>query len=247
VRRDLVPFLARVRRIPGVEAIGITTNGLLLEEHAQGLRDAGVERLNVSIDSFDRETFRRITYRDALPRVLAGLAAAEAAAFPVVKLNCVLMRGINDHEIPAFLDVTRTRAWNVRFIEFMPGGDWSEARERVVPSDEVIARMEDQGFRPDAGPAGSGPARYWRFPGAPGTAGIISPVSNRFCEACNRIRLNARGELRACLLDEGMVDLKSALLAEGDAELKALFMKVIDEKPEKHHDLRSFHMSTIGG
>lgn len=247
VRRDFVPFLARVNRMEGVESLALTTNGLLLAQFAEELKDAGVERVNLSIDSFRRETFRQLTRRDALAKVLEGLDAVTRLGFETIKLNCVLVRGVNDGEIPDFLGLTMRHPYHVRFIEFMPSGDWEGNTGSVVPAAEVIAAMEEQGFLPDRGPGGNGPARYWRFPGAPGTAGVISPVSAKFCESCNRVRLNAKGELRGCLLDEGMVSLKSALDAENDEEVKNLFLRVIAEKPEKHYDLRTFHMSTIGG
>jgi GTP 3',8-cyclase len=247
VRRDLVPFIARVKAIPGVESLAISTNGLLLANHAEGLREAGIEKVNISIDSFDRMTFAKLTRLDVLPKVLAGLEAITRLGFPTIKINAVLLRGINDAEVPEFLELTKTTPYHVRFIEFMPYGEWHDRAELVVPAGEVIQRFEDAGFVPDRGPAGNGPARYWRFPGAPGTAGIISPVTNKFCENCNRIRLNARGELRGCLLDEGSLPLRPALDAGTDDAIRAAFARVLIVKPEKHYDLRTFHMSTIGG
>ncbi len=247
VRRDLVPFLARLRRnVPGIRSLAITTNGLLLAQHAQGLKDAGVDKVNLSLDSFRRDTFARLTRLDCLETVLEGLAALVRVGMPVIKLNAVLIRGENDDELEAFVALTAREPYHVRFIEFMPYGEWAGRSDAVVPVDEVISRIETAGGVPDRGPDGHGPAKYWRLPGAPGTVGVISPVTAKFCENCNRIRLNALGELRGCLLDEGMISLKDALKIDDDA-VRAVFRRVLVEKPEKHYDLRTFHMSTIGG
>jgi cyclic pyranopterin phosphate synthase len=246
IRREIVPFLGRVKRIPGVESLAVSTNGLLLAQHVEGLRDAGVDKLNISVDSFDRATFAKLTRRDVLPTVLNGLEAATRIGAFTIKLNAVLLRGINDHELADFLDVSIRTSWHVRFIEYMPYGEWHDRQDLVVPCGEIIARIEAAGFQPDRGPSGNGPARYWRHPGAEGTVGVISPVTNKFCENCNRLRINARGELRGCLLDEGSVPLRPALQMSDDA-VRAVFERVLVTKPEKHYDLRTFHMSTIGG
>jgi GTP 3',8-cyclase len=247
MRRELVPFIGRVKRIPGVESLAISTNGLQLAQHAEGLRDAGVGKINISVDSFDRATFAKLTRRDVLPQVLAGLEAATRLDAFTIKINAVLLRGINDAELADFLDLSIRTSYHVRFIEFMPYGEWHDRADLVVPCAEIIARIEGAGFKPDHGPAGNGPARYWRHPGAAGTVGVISPVTNKFCEGCNRLRINARGELRGCLLDEGSVPLRPALLAGDDGAVRAVFERVLITKPEKHYDLRTFHMSTIGG
>lgn len=247
VRRDLVPFLARLRRnVPGIASLALTTNGLLLARHAAELKEAGVDKINLSLDSFRRETFAELARVDALDQVLEGLAAITAAGVRVIKINAVLLRGVNDDELEDFVAWTTREPYHVRFIEFMPYGEWADRADAVVPVGEVIARIEARGAVADRGPEGSGPARYWRVPGAPGTVGVISPVTAKFCEGCNRIRLNARGELRGCLLDEGMTSVKEALKL-GDDAVRAVFRRVLAEKPEKHYDLRTFHMSTIGG
>lgn len=247
VRRDLTGWLGTLRaKVPGIRSLAITTNGLLLAPHAAALRAAGIDKVNLSLDSFDRDVFARLTRRDALADVLDGLRAAEAAGFPVIKLNAVLMRGWNDGEIPAFLDVARRRLLHVRFIEFMPNGEWTDP-SLVVPVGEVVDAIESAGFVRDRGPDGHGPARYWKHPDGVGTVGVISPVTAKFCEACNRIRLNARGELRGCLLDEDMVPLRDALRANGRDGVRGAFLRTLATKPEKHYDLRTFHMSTIGG
>jgi cyclic pyranopterin phosphate synthase len=247
IRRELVPFLGRVKKIAGVESVAISTNGLLLAQHAAGLRDAGVDKINISVDSFDRATFAKLTRQDVLPTVLRGLEAATKLDAFTIKINAVLLRGINDGELSDFLDLSIRTRYHVRFIEFMPYGEWHDRAELVVPCADIVARIEGAGFLPDRGPSGNGPARYWRHPGAEGTVGVISPVTNKFCEDCNRLRINARGELRGCLLDEGTVPLRTALAQNDDAAVKAVFERVLVTKPEKHYDLRTFHMSTIGG
>lgn len=247
IRRELPAFLGRVKRIPGVATVAVSTNGLLLAQHAAALAESGVDKLNISVDSFDRATFAKLTRRDVLPAVLAGLDAATRLQAFTIKINAVLLRGINDHELEDFLDLSIRTEYHVRFIEFMPYGEWHDKADLVVPCGEIIERIEAAGFVPDRGPAGNGPARYWRHPGAAGTAGVISPVTNKFCENCNRIRINARGELRGCLLDEGSVSLKQALASTDDRAIEAVFARVLAIKPEKHYDLRTFHMSTIGG
>ena len=247
VRKDLPAWIGRLRaRVPGIRSLAITTNGLLLAPHAAALRAAGIDKVNLSLDSFDREVFARLTRRDSLADVLEGLSAAEAAGFPVIKLNAVLMRGWNDREIPTFLDVARRRRLHVRFIEFMPNGEWNDP-SLVVPVGEVVEAIQAAGFVADRGPDGHGLARYWRHPEGVGTAGVISPVTAKFCENCNRIRLNARGELRGCLLDEEMVPLRDALRAQGRDGIRKAFLRTLSMKPEKHYDVRTFHMSTIGG
>ncbi len=247
VRRELPVWLGALRAaVPGIRSLAITTNGLLLAQHAVALRAAGIDKVNLSLDSFDRATFARLTRRDTLDKVLEGLAAAEQAGFPVIKLNAVLMRGWNDQELPAFLEVARERPLHVRFIEFMPNGEWTDP-SLVVPVTEIIGFIESAGFLPDRGPDGHGPARYWRHPTGRGTVGVISPVTAKFCENCNRIRLNARGELRGCLLDESMVPLRDALRASGRDGIRTAFLRTLSMKPEKHFDVRTFHMSTIGG
>ncbi len=247
VRRELVPFIGRVRQIPGIESLAISTNGLLLAQHAEALRAAGIDKVNISIDSFRPETFARLARQDSLPKVIEGLEAVTRLGFPTIKINAVLLRGYNDGEIGDFLDLTRRARYHVRFIEYMPFGEWHDRADLVVPAAEVIARIEDAGFAPDRGPAGNGPARYWRHPGAPGTVGIISPVTDKFCENCNRVRVNAKGELRGCLLDEGAMPMSEALRQPDDAAIERIFARVLQAKPEKHYDLRTFHMSTIGG
>jgi GTP 3',8-cyclase len=247
VRRDLVPFLARLRKnVPGIRSLGLTTNGLLLAHHARGLRDAGVDKINLSLDSFKRDVFARLARVDAFDKVMEGLDAALSVEFPTIKINVVLMRGENDVELEDFVAFADARGVHVRFIEFMPYGEWAGRDDAVVPVAEVVARIEATGAVADRGPDGAGPARYWRVPGAKGTVGVISPVTAKFCESCNRVRLNALGELRGCLLDEAALSLKDAL-HRGDDAVREVFRRTLAAKPEKHYDLRTFHMSTIGG
>jgi cyclic pyranopterin phosphate synthase len=232
-----------------VERISLTTNGLLLEEKVDALAAAGVGGLNLSLDTLDREKFRRITGADVLERVRRGIERAMAAPFRAIKINVVAMRGVNDDEILDFLELGRDRPVHLRFIEYMPRGDFSEEARKRIPCEEILSRIGDvHPYQKDPGPQGSGPATYYRVPGWAGTFGVISPVTNPFCEMCNRIRLTCRGEIKSCLLIEEFLDLKPILRngAGTDALLDAIG-RAIREKPERHDFRRHFPMNSIGG
>ncbi|MCC8357298.1 MAG: GTP 3',8-cyclase MoaA, partial [Oscillospiraceae bacterium] len=194
VRSGIVDICRRIGAIDGVEELCITTNGLRLPELAGALRQAGVCRLNISLDTLRPERYREITRVGSLEMALAGLEAARAAGFPAPKLNCVLMGGINDDEIPDFVALTEREPVSVRFIELMPIGpcrDWDKSR--FIPADAVLRTV------PDLTPVGGdGVARLYCLPGAEGTVGLIRPVSDHFCPACNRIRITADGKLKPC-------------------------------------------------
>ncbi len=250
VRPGLVEFLTELKRVPGVESLSITTNALLLEEKIDGLLDAGVEGLNLSLDTFHRDRFTAITGLDAYDRVWRGIQAAFEAPFRTLKLNVVAMRGINDDEILEFVELTRDRKVHVRFIEYMPVGEWSEQEtEKKIACEEVLERIRAvHPFESDAGPRGFGPATYFRIAGWQGSFGVISPVFNPFCERCNRIRLTSRGQIKSCLLIEQYVDLRSILRGGGTHEdLVAALRRAIIEKPERHEFQRNFSMNAIGG
>lgn len=254
VRKGLVPFLERLVGIPGLNELVLTTNGILLEELALPLRRAGVVRLNVSLDSLDPENFSRITRGGDLERVLAGIAAAERAGFPPVKINMVVMRGVNDHEILDFAELTRTKACTVRFIEYMPtlrDEDWDV---QSMPGAEILQRIAQQHpLLPLVSGEMAGPARNFKIEGAAGAIGIITPVSGHFCESCNRIRMSASGQVRGCLFSNQSVNLK-ALLAYGDSGLlRQTLRRIVSEKPGQHQlaeegaQAASIAMSRIGG
>jgi len=234
VRKGILDFLALLAGIPGLRQLVLTTNGLLLEEMAGPLKDTGVQRLNISIDSLVPENFRRITRGGDVSRVLSGIAAAEAAGFPI-KLNMVVMRGINDHEVVDFAALTVDKPYAVRFIEFMPScadADWTS---RVVPGREILDRISDRfGFDDIERRELAGPAKDYRIHGAAGTIGVITPVTGHFCDGCNRIRVTASGMARGCLFSESETDLKPILRGNDPSELEKVLLRIVGSKPGKH-------------
>ncbi len=254
VRKGILGFLSHLAGIPGLRQLVLTTNGLLLEEMAEPLKSAGVQRLNISIDSLDLANFLRITRRGDMTRVIAGIAAAERAGFPI-KLNVVVMRGVNDHEVVDFATLTLDKPYAVRFIEFMPSvaeeGDW---RSSVVPGREILDRIAKR-FpiveidREEL----AGPAKNYRIQDAAGTIGVITPVSGHFCRDCNRIRVTASGTARGCLFSKEETDLKP-MLRKGDAQgLKKALIGIVRFKPGKHRlgsdepGKSLLEMSRVGG
>jgi cyclic pyranopterin phosphate synthase len=255
VRRDL-PTLARLlRAIPGVEELALSTNGHLLASLAAPLRAAGVDRLNVSLDTLDAQRFRRVTGRGELAPVLAGLEAARAAGYASIKLNVVAMRGINDDELPSLAAFAWERGYVPRFIEQMPMAEGrAYASGALLSAGEIRARLAaaHPGARlvaDDGGDArGAGPARYHRLvderPGAPARRfGIISAMTEHFCGACNRARLSATGALHACLAHDDAVDLRGPLRAGGEPAVVEAIRAAIAQKRDGHE----FNLVGIGG
>lgn len=235
VRRDLPELVARLSAIPGIDDLSLSTNAVLLEEHAEALRDAGLNRVNVSLDSLDPERVDRIARRPgSYERIMRGLEAAERFGFRPLKINVVLMEGMNDDEIPAFAELTRDRPWHVRFIEIMPtGANLALSEHRYLSCDEALARVRRLGrIEPAEGPTGNGPATYYRYPGAAGTIGVITPMSHNFCDRCNRMRLTAEGQLRPCLFGDLQTDLRAAL--RSGQPLEPLIRDTLAVKPERH-------------
>jgi GTP 3',8-cyclase len=247
---DLVGMLARTS---GVRDISLTTNGILLPRYASDLRREGLARVNISLDSLDPERFARLTRGGQLEAALAGLASAFDAGFSPIKVNAVLVEGIED-ELDAFCDLTREREVHVRFIEFMPldrrlEGACGAAARRLVPAPEVLRRLKEKHrLVPVQGPYGHGPAQYWRLPGAAGSIGFVAGVSDHFCGSCNRLRLTADGRLRTCLFSGEEVDVRPFI--DQPAELRrvieaAVAGKRYDRRRETLANLRA--MSEIGG
>ena len=235
VRRDLPALVRMLRAVDGISDLAVSTNAVLLEEQADALRAAGVDRLNVSLDSLRPERVDAISRRPgSAEAIFRGLAAAERAGFAPIKLNCVVMRGRNDDEVADFAAVTLERPWHVRFIEVMPTGDnLGVSRDEFVPADEIMGRVAAIGaLEPVAGPAGNGPARYFAFPGAAGTVGVITPMSHNYCERCNRMRLTADGQLRPCLFGSIQTNLRDPL-RRGDP-IEPLVRQTLRIKPERH-------------
>jgi len=253
VRKGIVPFLQQLAAIPGLGQLVLTTNGVLLEEMAADLRAAGVQRLNISLDSLNPETFRQISRCGDLARVLAGIEAAKKHGFPL-KLNMVVMRGINDHEIPDFAALATTSAMTVRFIEYMPAIREHNWQRLVVPGAEILARLGEQfSLIPLEQAEMAGPARNFRITGAPGILGVITPVSHHFCSECNRIRVTSSGLAKGCLFSGSQLDLKPALRSGSSLALARALGEIVDTKPvchqlnpeECHH--QAFSMASIGG
>ncbi len=239
IRPDLVSLVRMLRAVPGIEDISLSTNGVKLPELAGRLREAGLDRVNMSADSLRPERISALARRNLGfdPRMAAG--AAQDAGLEPIKLNMVVLRGINDDEIEDFARLTLEHPWHVRFIELMPVGDLRELTwDHVVPSEEILDRIGALGaFAPDAGPArGNGPAKYVRLSGAIGTVGIITPMTHTYCGSCNRVRLTADGRLRTCLYGDHEVNLRDPL-RRGEA-LGGLFRQALAEKPKEHQLLQ---------
>jgi cyclic pyranopterin phosphate synthase len=255
VRRGLVDLVRAIRGIPGIKRVAMTTNGLRLVELAQPLAEAGLDQVNVSIDSLDVERFRQITRRGDLGDVWRGIAAAEAAGLRL-KLNCVVTRGFNEDEVVELARLTLANRWEVRFIELMPLGSVADFQQsQVVSSTETRSRIEAAlgPATPVPGHNGHDPARPYRLPGAVGQIGFISSVTEPFCRSCNRLRLTADGRLRLCLLRDDEVDLLAPLRAGADFEtLRRIMAEAAYRKPwghrlEENDIARSREMSQLGG
>ena len=235
IRPDLERLVAMLRTVPGIADIALSTNGVRLPALARTLREAGLDRVNMSADSLRPERITAIARRDLRFDPVVSAQAAEAAGLGPIKINVVVMRGVNDDEIEAFARLTLDHPWHVRFIELMPVGDMREATwDRVVPTDEVLERISLIGpLAEDAGPpGGNGPARYMRLSGAAGTIGVITPMTHTYCGSCNRVRLTADGRLRTCLFGDHEVNLRDAL--RGGEPLAPLFRRALAEKPKEH-------------
>jgi len=200
LRSDLSRLVGMLSQIEGIDDIALTSNGILLSKYAVELKQAGLKRVNVSLDTLKRDGFKRITGRDKLGEVLSGIEAAHVAGLQPVKVNMVVLRGMNDDEIIDFARMSTNQGWHVRFIEFMPFGMLKAEALETVSAQEIRERIRSLGkLEPYTGKTGNGPAKYYRLPGARGTMGFISPMTEHFCDTCNRLRLTSDGQLRPCL------------------------------------------------
>lgn len=216
LRPDVVDVVRRLNALPKPPRISLTTNALRLAALAGPLRDAGLERVNVSLDTLDRERFKAMTHRDRIDDVFAGLAAARAASLTPIKLNSVLMRGVNDDEAVALLERALDEGWQLRFIEQMPldaGGLW--ARPAMVTADEIQQSLSVRYALTPVPTRGSAPAEEFYVNGGPATVGIIASVTRPFCGACDRMRLTADGQIRNCLFAKDETDIRTILRADG--------------------------------
>ena len=239
VRQGIVDLCQRIAALPGLQELCMTTNGSQLGKLAKPLFDAGVKRLNISLDSLDPARFRELTRTGDLAKVIEGIDAANAAGFQHTKLNCVVMQGRNDDEVVDLVDFAIDRGLDISFIEEMPLGAISEhsRAEAFFSSDQVRERISQRHELLPSTDSTQGPSRYWRIPGAPGTRiGFISPHSHNFCATCNRVRLTVEGRLLLCLGNEHSADLKSVLRAHpGEPEkLEQAIIEAMQLKPWSH-------------
>jgi cyclic pyranopterin phosphate synthase len=238
IRPNLPALVRMLRAVPQIEDIALSTNGVRMDL-ARELHDAGLDRVNMSADSLRPERIAKIARRDLGFDPVRAAIAAEAAGLGPIKMNVVVMRGINDDEVLDFARLTLEHGWFVRFIELMPVGDMRELTwEHVVPADEILERIR-AAFGLDAvtDPVrGNGPAAYHRIPGAAGYIGVITPMTHTYCESCNRVRLTADGRLRTCLFGDHEVDLRTALRA--GQPLEPLFRQALADKPREHELLQ---------
>ena len=235
IRPELPKLIAMLRGVAEVEDIALSTNGVRLPELAPALRAAGLDRVNISADSLRPDRIAAIARRNLGFDPMTAAGAAEAAGIGPIKLNMVVMRGVNDDEIVEFARLTLNHPWHVRFIELMPvGGLRDLTSDHIVPSEEVLERAAVLGSLEAGGgpPRGNGPAAYYHFAGAPGSIGVITPMTHTYCGSCNRVRLTADGRLRTCLFGDHEVDLRAPLRA--GEPLEAYFRRALAEKPKEH-------------
>ena len=262
VRKGMVSNVREIAAIPGIEDISLTTNGVLLPKFAKALKEAGLNRVNISLDTLDPDKFTFVTRCGQLQSALDGIEAAFEAGLEPVKVNAVAIRSL-DQDFLQFAKMTIDRPLHMRFIEYMPvgessGSDGSGWGEKDVISCEemrqiINERAVAEGLPPlevaEDKPKGWGPARYWKFPGAQGTVGFISPVSNHFCSECNRVRLSADGKMRTCLFSDDELDIMTALREGGEEAARAVFEQAIGAKPKENENTigTKRKMSQIGG
>lgn len=256
IRAGILPFLQQLSSIAGLRHLALTTNGLLLPDLAADLRHAGVQRLNISLDSLRSDRFALITRGGDVRRVLEGVGAALAAGFPPPKINMVVMRGVNDDELFDFADLTISHGVSVRFIEYMPTLADEQWPDRTIPGQELLNRLAVR-YRLESVNKGAyaGPSKDFRIIGAPGSLGIITAISGHFCNECNRIRVTADGRLKGCLFNDESLDLRPILAKHDDCLLQQTLRGMISHKPQKHGISAAhgavqhthFAMSGIGG
>jgi cyclic pyranopterin phosphate synthase len=239
VRKGIVDFLASLKQIDGLKDITLTTNGILLENFAERLFNAGIRRINISLDSLNAEKYASITRGGNLKAVLGGIDKVEKAGFSPIKINVVVIKGVNEDEVLDFAKIAIEKPYQVRFIELMPVGEvGADNNDKYVSNDSVMEKIEKYNILEPASSPGDntdGPARIYSIQGGRGKIGFISAVSHNFCESCNRLRLTADGHLRACLLSDEEIDLKDPLRSGcSDSELEDLIKTIIAKKPTRY-------------
>jgi GTP 3',8-cyclase len=260
VRKNLEQLIAQLSAIPGIEDIALTTNGIYFASRAERFKAAGLTRINISLDSLKADRFSLITRGGDIRRVLDSIEAAYRVGLAPIKLNVVLMKGLNDDEIQDFLSLTLERNVQVRFIEYMPiGHDNQDWRDRYLPLSTVLERCADMGWtaEPSGDVYGNGPSQNYKIAGSAGSFGLIHPVSDHFCETCNRLRLTADGNIKPCLYWSDEFNVRSAI--GDDRKLAELFFRALEVKPESHEMAKALleeqqshtptlrRMSQIGG
>jgi len=236
-RKELPALVRRLAAVPGLRDLAMTTNGILLKKLAGPLREAGLQRLNISLDTLQGEKFVHLARRDGFRETWEGIEAADRAGFRPLKINMVVMRGLNDDEVVEFAGMARTRPWQIRFIEFMPlDGDNRWSRDQVVPAREILERIHAKWpLDLEAGGPLSDPARIHRFKDGVGDIGVIASVTEPFCAACDRIRVTPDGKLRTCLFSTWETDLKGPMRSgASDADLVGLFRAAVTKKEAGH-------------
>ncbi len=255
LRKNIVKLIASIKNI-GIADVSLTTNGTMLASLAEDLKKAGLDRVNISLDTMKADRYKEITRKGDIARVWEAIKEAERVSLSPVKINMVPIRGINDDEILSFAALTFEKDYHIRFIEFMPAssdGIWR--REKCVSSKEILDAISILGNLESFKFRGEGPSRNYRINGAVGVIGIISPISDHFCNSCNRLRLTSIGRIRPCLFSEEEIDIKTPMRnGASDEEVENLFLQAIKVKPERHlineNKTVSEHiktMSKIGG
>ncbi len=239
VRKGCPELIGRLKALPATEQVTLTTNGLLLTDQLPRLKAAGLDAVNISLDTLDPVKFIKVTRVGSFEKVWAGILAAEAAGLQPIKLNAVVIRGLNDMEIPALAHLSVDKPWNIRFIELMPvknqeswGDGFLPPEDAYVSKQEMLQILQPYHLQAVHDMDGNGPAKYYRIPGAMGTIGFISPIGEKFCDECNRLRLTADGNLRPCLLSEIEIPLREAIRKGED--ILPLLQKAVLLKPDGH-------------
>jgi len=258
VRPGIVDFVAMLKEIPEIEDISVTTNGSLLSKYAQDLYSAGLTRVNVSLDTLKPELFSKITRGGDIEKVWEGIFTAQEVGLSPVKINAVVVRGLNDDEISDFVNLTIENPWHVRFIELMPvknqqpwGVDFPDPHNGYISTTEMMEKISDLGLIPVNEWIGNGPAKIYQIPGAKGLVGFISPLEEEhFCKRCNRMRLTADGNLRPCLMSDYEIPILAEMRAGKD--ITSLYEQAIQMKPKQHelllnHQPTKRTMMQIGG
>ncbi len=255
VRKGIYDFLKEINKIEGIEDLSLTTNGVLLHDNLEKLKDAGIKRLNFSLDTLNRQRYEKITGCDVFVRVWKAIAKAHDAGFSPIKINTVVMKGVNDDELTQIAGLSFSHPFHMRFIEYMPIGIEHPDRGKQLLAPEIMNILSGLGkLIPIEHGKNDGPAERYRFENAKGEIGIIRPLSHHFCGQCNRLRLTASGGLRPCLLSDRQEDIKGPLRnGASDRELMKIFLQAVKFKPLEHKvgifggEKVTTSMSSIGG